>query len=395
MADYHIQLNNNDLSRLRLRLPLYGAWVGECVHSDPTMVPSVGDTATIVLASQTFVGTVVRVSTLEDMSYDTLVVGGGGGLSLRLEPLQLVAPLVSSVISSALLNTGEGLSSTTSTSLLQTQVASWRRPTRTLGRELDAICEALGVGTSWRVLSDGSVRIGTEPETPTPANVQDYDTMSWDAAQGVVVIASEDPTVLPGENWPDFGMIGAVIHNITPEETRTEIYTADPWDREVGAFDSLLPQLDMLAFYQYKVLSQNSDGTLELRTLDQRLPDLSRCPARYGIPGTSGTIPSGCLVVVGFAGGNSQDPYVASWVSGTATNLTIRASTLLELGSSPATSFVSLASITDADLNQLKATLVSWTPVPGDGGTALKTLLTTLFSTGWPTSTAATKVKAT
>lgn len=244
------------------------------------------------------------------------------------------------------------------------------------------------------MLRDGTVWVGSDPETPIQAVVQDYDVMSWDASQGLVVIASEDPTVLPGQFWPDAGVVGTVIHNVTSDATRSELYVVSPGDREVGAFDSLLPQPDLLALYVYKVLSQNADGTLELRTTDQRLPDLSRCPVRYGIPGTSGTIPAGCFVVVGFAGGNSQDPYVASWSSGTATNLAVQVGTLLELGNSPASSFVSLATQTDADFNQLKATLSSWVPVPGDGGNALKVLLTALFATGWPTSTAATKVKA-
>jgi len=298
---------------------------------------------------------------LEDMSYDTLVVGGAGGLSTQLEPTQFVSPFMSDVISSALLGTGEVLSSDTSTALLQTQIASWRRPARTLGRELDAICEALGADTTWRVLSDGTLWVGNEPETPIPADVQDYDVMSWDASQGMTVIASEDPTVLPGQSWSEVvaGIVGTVIHNVTADATRTELYVSDPGDREVGSFDSLLPQPDMLAFYQYKVLSQNGDGTLELRTLDQRLPDLSRCPVRYGIPGTSGTIPAGCFVVVGFAGGNSQDPYVASWSSGMATNLAIQVGTLLELGSSPATSFVSLSSLVSAQLTAISASIIN------------------------------------
>jgi hypothetical protein len=42
----------------------------------------------------------------------------------------------------------------------------------------------------------------------------------------------------------------------------------------------------------------------------------------------------------------------------------------------------------DAQLGALKTALASWVPVPGDGGLALKTILTTLFLT-WPSATGA------
>ncbi len=65
----------------------------------------------------------------------------------------------------------------------------------------------------------------------------------------------------------------------------------------------------------------------------------------------------------------------------------------IRLGSSAATDAVSLSSLVASNLNALAAAFDAWVPAPGDGGTALKTLLTTLRST-WPTSTAASKVKA-
>lgn len=65
----------------------------------------------------------------------------------------------------------------------------------------------------------------------------------------------------------------------------------------------------------------------------------------------------------------------------------------IRLGSDSASSFVALANLTDSQFSALKTALNSWVPVPGDGGAALKTILTGLFAT-WPASVAATKVKA-
>jgi hypothetical protein len=66
----------------------------------------------------------------------------------------------------------------------------------------------------------------------------------------------------------------------------------------------------------------------------------------------------------------------------------------VHLGAYPAADFVALASLVLGELNDLKTAINSWTPVPGDGGAALKTIFTTLFMT-WPASVAAARAKAT
>lgn len=61
-----------------------------------------------------------------------------------------------------------------------------------------------------------------------------------------------------------------------------------------------------------------------------------------------------------------------------------------------ATEFIALAGKVDAQLTALKTKFAAWTPVAGDGGAALKTLLTALISgpPAWPASVAASKAKA-
>lgn len=57
---------------------------------------------------------------------------------------------------------------------------------------------------------------------------------------------------------------------------------------------------------------------------------------------------------------------------------------------------VALASLVQANLQQLANVLGAWVPVPNDGGASLKVLLSALLLTGWPAtpSMAATKVRA-
>jgi hypothetical protein len=64
-------------------------------------------------------------------------------------------------------------------------------------------------------------------------------------------------------------------------------------------------------------------------------------------------------------------------------------STEVKLGGAAATQAAAMKS----DLDALHTALASWTPVAGDGGAALKAILTTLFGTGWPVCSMTVKVK--
>lgn len=60
------------------------------------------------------------------------------------------------------------------------------------------------------------------------------------------------------------------------------------------------------------------------------------------------------------------------------------------------TDFVALAGLVLAQLEALRDAIAGWTPVPNDGGAALKTALTALFvgPPAWPASVAAEKLRA-
>ncbi len=68
--------------------------------------------------------------------------------------------------------------------------------------------------------------------------------------------------------------------------------------------------------------------------------------------------------------------------------------TEIRLGSSTAVDFVALSSLVSAQLQALATAFNTWFVVAGDGGGALKTLLTALIATGWPAAVGAVKVKA-
>jgi hypothetical protein len=128
-----------------------------------------------------------------------------------------------------------------------------------------------------------------------------------------------------------------VEHQIQPESVRTLIWfegtngnsgEGDRLTRAVGAIvRHLTAHLDYFALYPSKLVSQNSDGTLELKPDDSRLPGLSKVPIRYGIPGVTVKVASGARVLVGFEGGDPGSPVATLWELGSVTEMTIDAST--------------------------------------------------------------------
>ena len=99
----------------------------------------------------------------------------------------------------------------------------------------------------------------------------------------------------------------------------------------LGLVETALARTDYHALYPARVVSQNSDGTLELRPDSPRWGSgLSRVPIRHGVPGvTRLEVAQGARVHLGFVPGPDgiPEPYAALWEKGSLTKLTIEAST--------------------------------------------------------------------
>lgn len=345
-----ILLGENLLSSLRIRLPLYGAWTAECVHADPATVPTTGSRVEITLGSQTFSGTVYRTSSLGDMSWDTYVIGGAGALQTTLDPIYYSQAPSVQVLGDALEQAGEELSGDVST---PATLDSWTRTARTLGQELDLLQDALAFD-GWRVLSDGTIWIGIE-SWPVATLASDVDVMSAGADDGVVTIACEDPTILPGSTW-EGARICEVVHNVTAKSSRSQLWLGDV-DREAGALIGMSGQSpDMAACWPYVVKSQAPDGTVDLSPEDARLPELSGIPILHGIPGCSSEVPAGAGCLVGFKGGSSGVPYIAAWLPGAASSLALVANRV-DLGTDPGGSALALATLGNAELTKIASSI--------------------------------------
>lgn len=96
---------------------------------------------------------------------------------------------------------------------------------------------------------------------------------------------------------------------------------------------------------------------------------------------------------IAIPGGRSPASPLGATSVGDAMVVTLPTSKSLLVGADTATDGVARSSITDADLNALKDAFDAWTPALHDGGTALKTILTALLLSGWPTATGSTRLK--
>lgn len=322
------------------------------------------------------------------------VQGGAGGLGTELAPRSYRNVPVRLALSDALREAGETLSAKCDPNAIQRFLPAWVRLRQSAGAELGRLRLASGA-EAWRVLPDGSIWIGAESWQPTRIK---YQHVEFEPQIGRLEFVSDDPIVYPGETWvgeeTDGRRISSVRHVVAAEKIRHFVMfeeEGDLSDRTKAGLDALLrtsvqPGIDAAAIYRAKVISQNADGTLELRPDSSKLPDLSAVPIRSGIP-ASVKVAVGARALVQFADGDLTFPIVTGW----------EATSADEIALAGGTGYVALASLVNQRLADLKSAISGAACTAGDGGAAFKAnivLALASINPSWPASTAATKVKA-
>lgn len=88
-------------------------------------------------------------------------------------------------------------------------------------------------------------------------------------------------------------------------------------DRYKAALESLVTRItgryDFAIPYACAVISQNGDGTLELKPDSSAMPGLSNVPIRYGSPGVTATVSAGARCIVAFENADPSKPVVVGW----------------------------------------------------------------------------------
>lgn len=102
----------------------------------------------------------------------------------------------------------------------------------------------------------------------------------------------------------------------------------------------IFQRVDYLAMYACNVVSQNGDGTLEMKPDDPRLPaSFSHVPMRLGIPGCTATITTPTRALIGWYEGDPSKPFAALFEISTVTKLSI-AGTEIDIGSTSPADFM-------------------------------------------------------
>lgn len=212
-------------------LPRVGVW-----HADLTVDAFAPITGAVTIATDDgsfkLAGTVYRSGIWQD-TLVLRVVGGAGGLGTVVGPFAYQGAPLSVVLQAILAACGEKLSATSDASLLSTELDAWS----VLGGSGKAAVACLldPLGTSWRILADGTFWVGadTYPAAPTV----DFDVLDRHFDEARIVIGSERPFLFPGTTLtlpasatggPQ--QVSYVVHEIQAASIRAEV-----WFEQAGA----------------------------------------------------------------------------------------------------------------------------------------------------------------
>lgn len=318
-----LQLGDSPVLSGTLTRPLKGSWTAD-LEVDADSAPT--GRVTLAGAGLSLVGTVVQSQSWNDRQR-ARIVGGAGGMGRELAPAFYRSASLRTIVTALLSAAGETLSSTSSASVISRSVPVWVRLRGTAAAVLDQVLAVFAPSAVWRHLPDGSVWVG-EP--------------TWSAVTVSAVVqdnrGDEEVAELAGEDLSlDAGVtllgrrVGLVRHHITPAALRSEVSWLVEDSRSLAGVIARLverivgPRIDALAAYPARVVSQNADGTLEVRPDSPKLPPMTRVPIRYGVPGVSAKVSAGARVLVEFASGDTSKPVATVWESASVTELTITA----------------------------------------------------------------------
>jgi hypothetical protein len=358
-----------------IRVPRVGVWVAE-LELDGDDATKANGVVTIEAGSTSWKGKAVESGAFVGR-IKARIFGGAGGLSKATKP-RFYASIPAKVIINDLLEEGsEKLSSTSDAGKLGTILPFWTRHAGTVSEGLENLLDE--IGAVWRVLPDGTVWVGVE--TWPTAKVTDVAVESEDPKDSRITFSSESPSLLPGTTFKD-RKVSRVEHEISASKTRTTAIceaatgakTTDPLR---SAVDTLVRQatkhVDFYAVRAGKVVSQNTDGTLELKLDDPDMPGMSKIPIAYGIPGVTAKVKAGARVHVEFADGSPTKPRAVVIDSSGLTEVTVKSTKVIV---DALESIAMKGGASDLELSAAIATLKGVMTELGTGGTGVATQAT-------------------
>jgi hypothetical protein len=335
-----VQLNNDPAISLSLHLPLNGAWSAELAVATAATY-AVGDQVTLTVLDLDLVGRVVRAAQFADR-LSIRLTGGATDWSQPVEVKHYRNTTVDRVIGDL------GL---TLTAPIGTALPFWTRAPGTIGTSIQGLAQY--TARNWRVQPDGRVFLAEE----VPAEVEDPEAVELgrDPARGIVQLAPERATVLPGGIYQQ-DTIGDVVYNLSSDGVRCIYYTEGRKTLR-GSLERLvrwvMRDTIYLTTYSAQVIRQAADGTLDLLPDDIRLQSsgLQGVPIRHGLPGVTVEVPAGERVLLGFDSGDPARPYCCLWHEGQAMKVRIGGTEAVALASLVETRLANMQTVIDTHIH--------------------------------------------
>lgn len=324
----HSLLNSSPILRGTVTLPRQGVWHADLVL-DGDSAPS--GPVTLSLGPSLQLRGVARGGVFAG-EVRVRVEGGAGKLRVELLPKWYEGAPREIPLRDLCEEAGEQLASTTDPALLDEVLSpGWTRLRGTAAEALARLLE--GTGASWRLLPDGKLWAG--PETwPTAQGMADLVILEEDRTRGRVVLATEAPTLLPGQTLRG-DRVSDVEITIEPERLRVEAWlersTPGVLDRFKGALIALIEFLVLrrtryLGSYWGTVVATDASGRVEVKMDDEARPPVTAVSLRAGTPGTELQVVNGCRVLVSWEGGDPRRPVAQPWDEGGLKEVRITAS---------------------------------------------------------------------
>lgn len=254
------------------------------------------------------------------------VVGGRGGLGDVVEGQHFNSATVRTVVNYLLGKVGEQLDAQSDSGLLSQQLDHWQHVEDSAGRGLDLLTEH--IDSTWYVTPAGDVHIGDHAWAPSDV---EHVLIENNPRRRFFTISALDDTVQPGTTFLD-ERVSSVEHLITSSGARTIVrWGSDGHPYDEGMRDLVQHfQIFTMPAYEAQVVSQGSDGKLDLKPADPSVgPGWQK--VRMALVGTSSVkLPPGAIVVVEFLDNNRSKPYVRTILEGSITEISSTATSKIE-----------------------------------------------------------------
>jgi hypothetical protein len=320
-----VLVNDRAAIEATICMPRVGAWHADIRVDQATDITGRA-TISVFDGRLTLTGTVSVGGVWQDAVH-LRVVGGGDGLRKTARPKHYNSITARIVLSDLLAAAGEQLAASADPTTLTRSLGAWTTNGMPIGRLVSALLDSAAPGSSWRVLSDGTVWVGPETWPDSGLVEADYQTIDEAPERMEALLGVEAPLLLPGTTLGG-RRVSYVQHHVGGAGVRTIVWfesetTTASSDRLKDAFEAVVrgvrPGVDYRSPVLARVVIQKGD-TVDVKPDDERIPGMAAVPLLLGLPGTSVSLSAGGRVLVGWDGGDPKRPFAVGWDGETRAN---------------------------------------------------------------------------